>query len=144
MHLLHILKYTFQDSIVFLIPQCPIQNRNVHISVLKDDALLDMEQVHCGICELGQLILVDMGTIIWQQTITKHYCLWTVKIIRIRRVYDRLVLNIYIYIYHIYICVRVRACVCCWKQWRFMWQYMFRFRGNYGTCATYTRYLGHM
>ena len=31
-----------------------IQNRNVHISVL-NGALWDMEQVHSGICELGQL-----------------------------------------------------------------------------------------
>ena len=39
MHLFHIL-------------QCTIQNKNVHISVL-NDALWDMEQVHCGICEIG-------------------------------------------------------------------------------------------
>ena len=38
------------------IPQCPIQNRNVHISVL-NGALWDMEQVHSGICEFGQLLL---------------------------------------------------------------------------------------
>ena len=41
MHLLHI-------------PQCSIQNRNVHISVL-NGALWDMEQVHSGICEIGLL-----------------------------------------------------------------------------------------
>ena len=35
------------------IPQCTIQNRNVHISVL-NGALWDMGQVHCGICEIGQ------------------------------------------------------------------------------------------
>ena len=35
-------------------PQCTIQNRNVHISVLSG-ALWDMEQEHCEICELGQL-----------------------------------------------------------------------------------------
>ena len=35
MHLLHIAQYT-------------IQNRNVHILVL-NSALLDMEEVHCGI-----------------------------------------------------------------------------------------------
>ena len=35
------------------IPQCSIQNRNVDISVL-NRALCDMEQVHSGICELGQ------------------------------------------------------------------------------------------
>ena len=39
---------------LFHIPQCPIQNRNVHISVL-NGALRDMEQVHSGICTLGQL-----------------------------------------------------------------------------------------
>ena len=38
---------------LFHISQCSIQNRNVHISVL-NGALWDMEQVHSGICELGQ------------------------------------------------------------------------------------------
>ena len=41
----------------FDIPQCTIQNRNVHISVLKD-ALWDMGYVHFGICELGQSFIV--------------------------------------------------------------------------------------
>ena len=36
----------------FHFPECTIQNRNVHISVM-NVALLDMEQVHPGICELG-------------------------------------------------------------------------------------------
>ena len=36
------------------IPQSTIQNRNVYISVLSG-ALLDMGQVHCGICEIGLL-----------------------------------------------------------------------------------------
>ena len=39
---------------LFHIPQCTIQNRNVHISVL-NGALWDMEQMHGEICELGQL-----------------------------------------------------------------------------------------
>ena len=39
---------------LFHIPQCSIQNRNVHISVL-NGALWDMEQLHSGICELGQI-----------------------------------------------------------------------------------------
>ena len=38
----------------FYIPQCSIQNRNVHISVL-NGALWDLEQVHSGICEIGLL-----------------------------------------------------------------------------------------
>ena len=38
---------------LFHIPQCSIQNRNVNISVL-NGALWDMEQVHSGICKLGQ------------------------------------------------------------------------------------------
>ena len=38
---------------LFYIPQCSIQNRNVHISVL-NRALWDMEQLHSGIHELGQ------------------------------------------------------------------------------------------
>ena len=36
---------------LFHIPQCSIQNRNLHISVL-NGALCDMEQVHSGICEI--------------------------------------------------------------------------------------------
>ena len=39
---------------LFHIPQCSIQNRNVHISVL-NGALWDMEQVHSEICEIGLL-----------------------------------------------------------------------------------------
>ena len=38
---------------LFHIPQCSIQNKNGHISVL-NGALWDMEQVHSGIRELGQ------------------------------------------------------------------------------------------
>ena len=41
---------------LFHIPQCSIQNANVHMPVL-DGALWDMEQVHSWICELGQLII---------------------------------------------------------------------------------------
>ena len=40
---------------LFHIPQCTIQNRNVHISVLYG-TLLDMGQVHCGICEIGPFL----------------------------------------------------------------------------------------
>ena len=43
----------------FHIPQCTIQNRNVHISVLIG-ALWDMEQVHCGICGWGHLCIFFM------------------------------------------------------------------------------------
>ena len=39
---------------LFHIPQCSIQNRNVHISVL-NGALWHMEQMHSGICEVSQL-----------------------------------------------------------------------------------------
>ena len=46
---------------LFHIPQCSIQNRNVHISVL-NGALWDMEQVQPGICELGQLLPHLPGT----------------------------------------------------------------------------------
>ena len=41
---------------LFHIPQCTIQNRNVHISVL-NGTLWDTDQVHCGICEIGLLQL---------------------------------------------------------------------------------------
>ena len=40
------------------IPQCSIQNRNVHISIL-NGAMWDMEQVHSGICEIGLFSIVD-------------------------------------------------------------------------------------
>ena len=36
------------------IPQCTIQNRNVHIPILIG-VLWDMGQMHCGICEFGLL-----------------------------------------------------------------------------------------
>ena len=39
---------------LYHIPQCSIQNRNVHISVL-NGALWDMEQVRYVICEIGLL-----------------------------------------------------------------------------------------
>ena len=42
----------------FHIPQCSIQNRNVHISVL-NGVLWDMEQVHSGICEIGLLVTYE-------------------------------------------------------------------------------------
>ena len=51
---------------LFHIPQCTIQNRNVHISVL-NGALWDMEQVHCGICEIGLLQVQDIDLIMNSQ-----------------------------------------------------------------------------
>ena len=48
---------------LFHIPYCSIQNKNVHISVL-NGALWDMEQVHSGICELGQFFhMIDSDAI---------------------------------------------------------------------------------
>ena len=44
---------------LFHIPQCSIQNRNVHISVL-NEALWVTEQVHSGICEIGLLNWYNM------------------------------------------------------------------------------------
>ena len=40
----------------FHVPQCNIQNRNVHISVL-NGALRDMEPVHYGICEINPFMV---------------------------------------------------------------------------------------
>ena len=40
----------------FHIPQCTIQNGDVHISVL-NGALWDMEEVHCAIYEIGLLVV---------------------------------------------------------------------------------------
>ena len=48
------LDFTNPRMHLFHIPECSIQNRNVHISVL-NGAFWDMEQVHSGICELGLL-----------------------------------------------------------------------------------------
>ena len=53
---------------LFHIPQCTIQNRNVHISVL-NGAFGDMEQVHCGICELGQSEARIRGNVSWSTDI---------------------------------------------------------------------------
>ena len=49
---------------LYHIPQCSIQNRNVHISVL-NGALWDMEQVPSGICELGQLNAHGIRVLFW-------------------------------------------------------------------------------
>ena len=43
---------------LFQIPQCSIQNRTVYIYIL-NGALLDMEQVHSGICEIGLLNITE-------------------------------------------------------------------------------------
>ena len=40
---------------LFYIPQCTIQNINVHISVM-NGVLWDMEQVHYGNCEISVLL----------------------------------------------------------------------------------------
>ena len=45
---------------LFHIPQCSIQNRNVHISVL-NGALCDIEQVHSEICEIGLLLFCNIS-----------------------------------------------------------------------------------
>ena len=39
---------------LFHVQQRTIQNSNIHISVL-NGALWDLRQLHCGVCELGQL-----------------------------------------------------------------------------------------
>ena len=58
---------------LFHIPQCNIQNRNVHISVL-NVALWDMEQVHCGISELGQLYMLNIhGEIVKSNPLRKNW-----------------------------------------------------------------------
>ena len=45
---------------LFHIPQCSIQNGNVHISIL-NGAWWDIEQVHFGICEIGLLVIIASG-----------------------------------------------------------------------------------
>ena len=49
---------------LFHIPQCIIQKRNVHISVL-NGTLWDMEQVHCGISETDLVLTVLKSS--WNQ-----------------------------------------------------------------------------
>ena len=51
---LQVIQFTNPTVHLLHIPQCTLQNRNVHISAL-NGALWDMEQVHCGICEIGRL-----------------------------------------------------------------------------------------
>ena len=46
-----------------------IQNRNVHVSVL-NGALWDMEQVHSGICQLGQLSMNSCPCSTWCHGLT--------------------------------------------------------------------------
>ena len=52
---------------LFHIPQCSIQNRNMHISVL-NGALWDMEQVHSGNCETDLLCNIH-GRILMNQLV---------------------------------------------------------------------------
>ena len=40
-------------------PQCIISNKNEHISVL-NSALWDMGQVHCGIWDIGLIVLIAL------------------------------------------------------------------------------------
>ena len=47
------------------IPQCTIQNRNVHIFVL-NGALWDMGQEHCGICETGLFWYLITSSFQWE------------------------------------------------------------------------------
>ena len=62
--IMHCVRLSFTRSLTFTnttmhlfhIPQCTIQNRNVHISIL-NSALWDMEQMHCGICEVDLILL---------------------------------------------------------------------------------------
>ena len=49
---------------LFHIPQCTIQNRYVHISVL-NGVLWDMEQVHCGMCDISKLADISGCRIGW-------------------------------------------------------------------------------
>ena len=63
---------------MFHIPQCIIQNRNVHISVL-NDALWDMEQMHCEICELGQLFTRETeARIVYCEYFRQHWYVWDI------------------------------------------------------------------
>ena len=54
-------EFTNSTVHLFHIPQCTIQNRNVQISVL-NGAMWDMEQMHCGICEIGLFISICWAT----------------------------------------------------------------------------------
>ena len=56
---------------LFYIPECTIQNRNGHISILTG-ALCDMEQVNCGFCEIGPFHYVFQ---LYANSLTKNYFL---------------------------------------------------------------------
>ena len=59
---------------LFHIPQCPIQNRNVHISVM-NGALWDMEHIHYYIMDIHKYIM-NIHTVIladlWISMIDTH------------------------------------------------------------------------
>ena len=61
-----------EDQLVSRCLQCSIQNRNVHISVL-NWALWHMEQVHSGICELGQFRVVYFFSVVIDSTQSSFY-----------------------------------------------------------------------
>ena len=64
------------------IPQCTIQNKNVPISVL-NSALLDMGQVHCGICEFGLLWMIWCWLFDLLLTLGFHIMTGLVKLVRV-------------------------------------------------------------
>ena len=63
-------------------PQCTIQSRNVHISVL-NGALWDMRQVHCGICEIGPYLHY-----LWWYQQCCHVISFVIIIIRFQRLFN--------------------------------------------------------
>ena len=70
-------QFTNLRMLLFHIPQCSIQNRNVHISVL-NGAFWDLEQVHSWICETALLL----NSIMMSQLIT---CWILFNTLRLRR-----------------------------------------------------------
>ena len=82
------------------IPQCPIQNRKVHISVL-NGGLWDMDLVHSGICECGQLHQV------WQVPEGHRHYMYT------NRYLFRHCMLVILYMY-MYICI----CLCMYRSIR--------------------------
>ena len=57
---------------LFYIPECTIQNRNVHISVL-NGAFWDMEQVHTRICE------IDLIRRQWSKLLSQASLHWIIE-----------------------------------------------------------------
>ena len=87
-------KFTNRTMHLSHIPQYSNQNKNVHIFVL-DGALCHMEQVHCGICEIGLFVRLATNPLSNASALTLSALSYTC----VRSVYVRIVREIQRYIW---------------------------------------------